>query len=289
MSEADLLIISSELATGGKSSSPPYAEIEKHQATFIMPKYLPRGFKIKQPRNLTKPLIQEMFKHLSTRQEMEGPQNAFRFKSVKVGRTIVQGRYPPKAIDADAGAGAGAGPSQVNHSEPSAMAPGWTGRTTHMHTASRPHLPQIGRDVNHDADATANADIPNHHHYNADGIMEQGKCSEGTFVKVGLTTMVKLQDVGIAMPVPYTGPADGPPLYPIACHIYKKFIEPAHVNENNHVDNSDYQIDPALLASTPMPTPTPTPTIIRTSRKAKEKALLQIGSHDTQTGRKRRK
>ena len=71
----------------------PYAEIEKRQIAFIETKYLPRGIKIRQPWNLTKEVIQVIFEHLTKHQEMMGAKDAFRFKSVKVGKSIVRALY----------------------------------------------------------------------------------------------------------------------------------------------------------------------------------------------------
>ena len=46
-------------------------------------------------------VIQEIFEHLVTRQEMYGQIEAFRFKCVKVGNTIVPAQYPNDHRSAD--------------------------------------------------------------------------------------------------------------------------------------------------------------------------------------------
>jgi hypothetical protein len=219
-----------------------------------------------------------MFKHLSTRQEMEGPEDAFRFKSIKTGHKIAQAQYPLMVIDADADAEAEPRKMRTNPSEmvQDAIVP--PRQLNPIHNPSGPPLPQISMGIDADADDRG------HHHYNAAGTIDPGKCDGGTFVKVDHAAMIKCQHFGIAMPIPCNGPSEGDPLYDVPCHIYKQFIQS---EDNNFPDRHTNQIDPVLLASampmpTPNPTPTPTPTTIRSSRKAKDKALLKIVRHDTQ-------
>jgi hypothetical protein len=75
---------------------------------FVEAKYLPQDVKIRQPCNLTKAVIEEIFEYIAQRQDIDGPQAAFRFKRVKIGKNLVTARYPgaphPLAnADADAG------------------------------------------------------------------------------------------------------------------------------------------------------------------------------------------
>jgi hypothetical protein len=227
-----------------------------------------------------------MFKHLSTRQEMEGPEDAFRFKSIQTGHKIAQAQYPRIVIDADADADARPRTMRIG---PPAMVQDAIERRRQLNSINNPaspQLPQISPANDADADDTG------HDHYNVAGTIDRGKCDGRTFVKVDHATMIKFQHFGIAMPIPCNGPSEGDPLYDVPCHIYKQFIQ--H-EDNNFPDHHTNQIDPLLLVSTtmpmptPNPTPAPTPTTIRISRKAKDKALLKIVSRDTQTRRRHAK
>ena len=236
---------------------------------------------MRQPRNLLKTVIEEMFKHISTRQEMHGPTEAFRFKSIKSFNEIVNAQYPMQELMADADAEVTI-PGKSIHQASSIMQgsgiPQEAGRLSH--NPSHPPLNRICSPI------IAEADRLNHDHYNGDGIIDTGNCDEATFVKIGHATMLKLQAVGVVMPVPYTGPAEGPPLYPVPCHIYNEFLQSAEEENNATTDDPSNDIDPALLAASPMPmpmpTPSPTPTTIRNSRRAKEKAQQKIGGQHTQ-------
>lgn len=91
----------SELATGGKTAHLPYKEMDKKQKVFIENKYLPKKAKIKQPRNLTKSAIAEIFDHITKRQEKYGPSEAFKFKNIKMKGDIQPTQYPdPKSVAA---------------------------------------------------------------------------------------------------------------------------------------------------------------------------------------------
>jgi hypothetical protein len=212
-----------EWATAGKSSHVPYAEIEKRQTRFIESKYLPRNTKIRQPRNLTKAVIMEIFEHLLERQKMHGPDETFRFKSVKSGDNIIPAQYPRDKGNADAGAGRRSKDYHPRHDRASA---------------------QVLQNTR---------EYVIHQHYDADGVPSNTGCNEGTFVIVDDALMSRLHTIGIAMPVPCNGPSDGPPKYPIPCRIY----------EGNNIQlylksmTQSPVIDPTLLT---MPTPSPTPT-----------------------------
>ena len=57
-------------------------------------KYLLKHMKFQQPCNLMKALIQEVCEHLLKRQEIDGPEEAFHFKLVKISNVIVPACYP---------------------------------------------------------------------------------------------------------------------------------------------------------------------------------------------------
>jgi hypothetical protein len=218
-----------ELATAGKSSHVPYAEIEKRQTRFIESKYLPRNTKIRQPRNLTKAVIKEIFEHLLERQKMHGPEATFLFKSVKSGDNIVPAKYPSDKGNADAEADAGAEAGRRRNIYPP------------RNDRTRAQLPQTTHEY------------VTHQHYDADGVQSNTGCNEATFVIVDDALMSRLHTIGIAMPMPCNGPSDGPPKYPIPCRIYQANNIQLYLKSMTQSP----VIDPTLLT---MPTPSPTPT-----------------------------
>lgn len=251
-----------DLATGGKSSHLPYADIEQRQTAFIETKYIPATIKIRQPRNMTKPVIQELFQHLSRRQEMDGPDRTLIFKSVKLGKKT----SPPQYLDMTANAGAGAGRStQGQERDKRAAEP-------------RPRADAMAATM---ADASQTA---SHQHYDAHGVMSEFGCSEATLRHVGQDIMERLRKTGVAMPVPLNGPADGQPQYAIPCPLYTSKIGEITANRTSTPHMSSTQmIDPSLLTITPAPTPspTPTPTRPRMARKAKDRVFLDIAWRDS--------
>lgn len=285
-----------ELATGGKSSHLPYADIERRQSVFIAAKYLPKKAKIRQPRNMPKQVIQEIFEHLLERQGMDGPEQAFRFASIKSGKKIVNACYPNGVADADArrpgrgraGAVADPDPPHTPPSNPShPMAPQLPTLVIchdedHRPIDARPALPN-------------SADAVTHEHYDADGLQADPDCNEATFVIIGDDDMTNLNRSGIPMPVPCNGPDDGQPRYPVPCGIYKAYItrgSPVGGDSIPDITRMDQLIDPALLTMpTPMPTPSPTPTPIRPriARKVKEKRVLPEREHVTKSQNRRRR
>ena len=52
-------------------------------ALFISEEYLPRQLEIKDPRNMHKSVLVDFFDHVCQRQQIHGPEKAFRFKAVK--------------------------------------------------------------------------------------------------------------------------------------------------------------------------------------------------------------
>ena len=251
-----MLTIWTDLATGGKSSHLPYGDIEQRQATFIESKYLPRNVKIRQPRNLLKVAIVEIFGHLVKRQEIEGADATFRFKSIKNGNRIVRAQYPSANADPD--------PEPEPEPEPDA-------------TGSHPsrilkHPQPVTRGIPAEA-VTPNADpefniahlTPSvlHRHYNAEGIQIESACSTGTAVLVDHSVMLKMHNSGITMPVPCNGPSDGPPQYSIPCTRFQAFLSRSVDDHNPSPNNGEprsHPSNPGLLTMTPMPTPSPTPT-----------------------------
>jgi hypothetical protein len=249
---------------------------------------LPKNMKIRQPRNLTKAVIEEMFVHLVGRQEIHGPEDTLRFKSVKIGSKIVPAKYQNGKGDAVADADAG---HRVKRSKE------LSGRTPRDLAARSPVVRSGGRrriaDGSGPPDAEAQRDAI-HQHFDVQGIRNHAFCNDTTFVVVDDVVIHDLRRAGIAIPPPCNGPADGPPKYQVSCNVYHTFEKQNRMKKDNVPPNNPIrgspQIDPALLTVTPMPTPSPTPvptpTLARTSRKAKDDARAKIGA---QSGNSRRK
>ena len=256
-----------ELATGGKSSHPPYAEIEKRQSTFLEAKYLPPQTNIRQPRNLTKAVIQEIFEHLTRRQEINGPELAFRFKQVKIGNQVVAARYPETACR-----------SQTELHQKGKETNHRVSRTTKEARAEERSRTRPGNQTT-DADrrVAGNADAhqhATHDHYSPGRTRKDTNCNDSTYVLVNDGVARRLRESGMLMPVPYNGPTDGPPMYAIPCHVYRLFAE--ECEEDNQgvgkLGGWNPVIDPLLQGeeiSSHMPTENrpPTPNLRRTATK----------------------
>ena len=72
-----------ELANNGRSRHIPFKAIADRTSLFISPEYLPAGFKLRDPRNMHKSVIEDFFDHILQRQTAQGPERAFRFKAIK--------------------------------------------------------------------------------------------------------------------------------------------------------------------------------------------------------------
>ena len=71
------------LATGGKTKHIPYKLIQENQRSFIDSKYLPGKMVFRPPRNIVFDDMKMIFDHLLQRQREHGPEDTFRFKSIK--------------------------------------------------------------------------------------------------------------------------------------------------------------------------------------------------------------
>jgi len=234
-----------DLATGGKSSHLPYAEIEKWPTVFIHTKYLLSTVKIRQPWNMMKLVIQEMFEYLSRQQELEGSTQAFQFKSVKLNEQIIGTQYADGMNDAMAGAGI-VGPHYSTIQGSTTI-----GRRT-------PHTKETTQCMDPDLSVVCVAEATSHVHYDALGKLNNLMCTEATYKHVGQTMMERLCEAGIAMPLP----CNRLPQYPIACDIYDSYIVKSVSGSNTYRPNpqiTTQMIDPTLLTITPILTLSPTP------------------------------
>ncbi|PPQ87771.1 hypothetical protein CVT25_015013 [Psilocybe cyanescens] len=86
-----------KLATGGKTKHVPYKQLQENQARFIFPEYLPSGFEMKDPRDLTLSELLSLIDHILGRQETHPTSHIFRFSVVNAkrkGYNPVRTHYP---------------------------------------------------------------------------------------------------------------------------------------------------------------------------------------------------
>jgi hypothetical protein len=81
------------LATGGKTLQIPYKRITENQKDFIDSKYLPRKTTFRPPRNITLQEMKGIFEYLLERQRIHGPEDTFKFKSIKLKGETVPSQY----------------------------------------------------------------------------------------------------------------------------------------------------------------------------------------------------
>lgn len=206
-----------ELATGGKTTHPPYKDISTRQTLFIENKYLPKKTKIKQPRNLSKLQIQQIFSHISQRQEQYGPEDAFKFKSIKRNKKISVSQYPDQSILSS--------PAPTFEAEPDIIP---IGPERIAETLIQPASPAPNFETEAEWEPVGTCNMGSQHqHYDAAGAYVDTECDETTFALVNEELARTLCGVGLAMPVPCNGPNDGPPRYPVPCSVYHHLIEPS--------------------------------------------------------------
>lgn len=245
------------VATGGRTTHLPYADIAKSQDLFIDPKYLPKNFKLQKPRDMHKEDIEQLFQHLARRQEMnDNDDMLFRFKSIIESKKRIAAKYP-----------------DMMNNEPAvspAPAPAPDADTT-----SRPRRQKVQRKGKQKARQQEARESDMDHESNAD--------EPTTHILVDETMKRRLAAAGYLIPLPVNGPDYGPPQYPIDIEIYNFFMECERTNADG-VDTDQTNIDPALLTvphvqrrpvprprrlnvpasdtnihSMPTPSPTPTP------------------------------
>ena len=85
------------LALGGKNHRVPYKWIAEKQIDFIEPKYLPQKTILKSPRNTTIDEIKLILEFFLKRQHDHGPEDAFRFKAIKLKGITVPAEYEEKS------------------------------------------------------------------------------------------------------------------------------------------------------------------------------------------------
>jgi hypothetical protein len=84
---------------GGKIHAVPYKQIAEKQLAFIEPKYLPRKTILKSPRNTTLDEIKSNLEFFLKRQRDHGPEDAFRFKGIKLKGTTVPAEYEERSSE----------------------------------------------------------------------------------------------------------------------------------------------------------------------------------------------
>ena len=81
------------LACGGIKRHIPYKQISEKQQDFIDKKYLPRKTMFRPPRNITLDEMKTIFEHFLQSQRSNGPENTFKFKSIKLKGKTVSANY----------------------------------------------------------------------------------------------------------------------------------------------------------------------------------------------------
>ena len=89
------------LACGGQVKHIPYKRISESQKDFIDPKYLPRKTTFRPPRNVGFEEMKLIFEHFLKRQRAHGPEDTFRFKSIKSKGDTVEAQYVSNNPDSD--------------------------------------------------------------------------------------------------------------------------------------------------------------------------------------------
>ena len=87
------------LACGGIMKHIPYKRISEEQDAFIDKKYLPKNTKFRSPRNITIKEMKSIFDFFLQRQRTKGPQESFRFKSIKFKGKTVSPNYVKQTPD----------------------------------------------------------------------------------------------------------------------------------------------------------------------------------------------
>lgn len=262
-----------ELATGGKASHPPYNEIGIRQPTFIENKYLPRGMKIRQARNLKQEEIALIFEHIGWRQEKYGAENAFRFKSILRNKETLSAMYPDAVPETEEPGDAE--PTREEHGN-EGKTPKYGQRQTRGRKAAGAKRP-ADAEIEHDNEAELGED----NNTGADPINgNQVGC-----VQIGQDVANQMRTVGFVIPLPCNGPADGAPQYAIPRETYTTFVQQTMASSSktavqSGANDNRIDIDPRLLKTklptprpspTPAPRPMPRPTRIQPTRKGKEK------------------
>lgn len=81
------------LACGGRKRHIPYKHISVKQQDFIENKYLPHKTRFSCPRNITMPEIKSIFDYFIECQRTHGPEDTFKFKSIKFNGKTIPAKY----------------------------------------------------------------------------------------------------------------------------------------------------------------------------------------------------
>ena len=81
------------LACGGIKKHIPYKQISEKQQDFVDKKYLPRKTVFRPPRNIPLDKMKIIFDHFLQSQRSNGPENTFKFKSIKLKGNTVPANY----------------------------------------------------------------------------------------------------------------------------------------------------------------------------------------------------
>lgn len=256
------------LACGGKDRHIPYKRISENQTKYIDPKYLPRGTDFRPPRNIGINEMKSIFQHLLSRQQKHGPEDTFKFKSIKLKGITVPAIYnstiivSPGATHITPCAGGRPGPdtpatntrssTRRNTSIPPPSSgdlnPGATNTcadvepdTTSPETNKRckESNPCVGATI-----PTRPRPRPNYKKQSNATNREPETCPQMVtdVVTVDHPTMEKLLRMGVPPHAASNGPNDGLPLYKVDGRKYRHHLESVILN-NSPIDPN---IDPNL-------------------------------------------
>jgi hypothetical protein len=125
------------LATGGKIMHIPYKRISENELDFIDSKYLPPNTIFRPPRNIPLQEIKGIFAYLLERQRLHGPEDTFRFKSIKLKGETVPSQYKPidnTEREQNSGPGPGPGPEPAPERHPTPSSNPITHATNQLNT-----------------------------------------------------------------------------------------------------------------------------------------------------------
>ena len=212
-----------ELASGNTRLHIPFCKLCQAQRKFIEPKYCPKGFVFKDPRNMTKGDLLEFCKHVWEQQENHGINNAFRFLKYHDGKGMVPAAYGTRVDEEQAAAKA--------HKRQEARA-----SAKNRARKNRREMPDEERSEicsQHQASADIHASATNQNTRpesshsqptvidpdllrNTDTPDAQTKAYANTnMIMVEDAEMRILQNHGYGPVIPINGPNDGLPIYPL--------------------------------------------------------------------------
>ena len=111
-----LLTTHTELASAGAKNHVPFAAVAAANSRYIPAECLPLDVCMRDPRNMTKQAITQFFTHIRDRQDLHGPEHAFRFSHFNGRRGVRQ-----VALYGETGSDSNAGQMRPRHCHPEVL------------------------------------------------------------------------------------------------------------------------------------------------------------------------